>query len=137
MRRGRCQFGKPDTKPKVRKQAWERDRDHLSFVRRLPCCVCERKPCDAAHVRNGTDGALARKPSDRHTVPLCRAVIPTYQTGLGCHRKQHAKGEESFWADVGRDPLDLAAKLWSLSRKYEGEELIERGTYAIQEWRRR
>ena len=135
MRPGRCQLNKIDTRPKVRKQAWERDRDHLAFIRQLPCCVCGRTPCDAAHVRTGTDGAMARKPSDRHVVPLCNGdwFAPAPQ---GCHQTQHIFGEQSFWDDHA-DPLDLAAKLWSLSRKYEGEKLIEMGRYAIEEWKRR
>ena len=130
--KGRCQIGKLDTRPKVRKQAWERDRDHLAFVRALPCCVCGRTPCDAAHVRNGTDGAAARKPSDRYCVPLCRM-----SGNWLCHDNQHLKGEITFWSKVNGDPLDLAAKLWSLSRKYEGQDLIERGRYAVQKWRER
>ena len=139
MPRARIQLARPDTRPKVRKQAWERDRDHLAFIRQLPCCVCGRTPCDAAHVRNGTDGAMARKPSDKWAVPLCRPR--TLQVGSkelhdGCHGLQHRSGETSFWRNAG-DPLDLAAKLWSLSRKYDGEKLIEMGRYAIEEWKRR
>ncbi|MGI9489304.1 MAG: hypothetical protein ACR2RF_26135 [Geminicoccaceae bacterium] len=128
MPQGRCQFGKPDTRPKVRKQAWERDRDHLAFIRHLPCAGCNNKPpVEAAHVRNGSDGAVSRKPSDRYAVPLCPP----------CHGSQHNMGEFSFWSMCRGDPLDLAAKLWSLSRKYKGEQLIEMGRYAVQEWRRR
>ena len=135
MPRARIQLARPDTKPKVRKQAWERDRDHLAFIRQLPCAGCgQHKPCDAAHVRNNTDGAMSRKPSDRFTVPLCRDG--DHRQPWGCHGQQHRYGEESFWSGKG-DPLDLAAKLWSLSRKYEGEKLIEMGRYAIEEWKRR
>lgn len=128
MGEGRCQLNKPQTRPKVRKQAWEYEADHRDFVRQLPCCACNlAPPSEFAHVRSGTDGALARKPSDKWGTPLC----------TWCHAEQHQIGELSFWERTRRDPLDLAAKLWSLSRKYEGDELIERGHYAVQEWRRR
>lgn len=136
--RGRCQLNKPDTKSKVRKQAWERDRDHLAFVRQLPCAACGSEGwSEAAHVRNGTDGATARKPSDKWTAPLCNGGYYSGVMPIWCHIKQHAVGEDSFWAEVGKDPLPLCEALWSLSRKYEGDELIERGRYAVQEWRRR
>ena len=133
--RGRCQLNKPQTRSRERKpQPWERSKDHLAFVRQLPCCTCERTPPnEAAHLRNETDGSTARKPSDRFTVPLCG----DWYNHLGCHGMQHKMGEGSFWSMYCGDPLDLAAKLWSLSRKYEGEELIERGKYAVEEWRRR
>ena len=82
-------------------------------------------------MRLETDGAMSRKPSDRYTVPLCGCGWK-----VGCHYYQHGVGEETFW-DGFPDPLDLAARLWSLSRKYSGDELIERGRYAVKMWRER
>jgi hypothetical protein len=92
---------------------------HLAFVRLHVCAVqgvgCSNK-IEAAHFRNGTDGALGIKPSDNFAVPLCSAH----------HRMQHAIGEASFWAahwvSHGIDPLKLAAQLWKASphrRKWE------------------
>ena len=80
---------------------------HLQWIRGCACVVivegtCEG-PTEAAHVRNGTDGGTGLKPSDCYAVPLCRHH----------HSKQHAVGEQTFWA--GRDPLKIAAELWRIS----------------------
>jgi hypothetical protein len=95
-------------------QPWLRDRDHLAFVRTLPCLACGRRgPCEAAHVRLGTDGTSGRKPSDRYTVPLCSH----------CHAVQHATGEVAFWGlsmDRGvSDPWGVAKSLWTISGDLE------------------
>lgn len=128
MPAGRCQLGKRDTRSRQRKpDRWIRDKDHLSFIRSLPCCVCGRAPCDAAHVRNGTDGAMGRKPSDKWAVPLC-SIYPTSSTTLstGCHGRQHYEGEETFWSRYG-DPIGLAEHLWKASGDMEaGMRAVER-----------
>jgi hypothetical protein len=49
--------------------------------RRLPCCVCARRPSDPAHVRSRGAGG-----TDSDCVPLCSR----------CHREQHDKGIETF-----------------------------------------
>ena len=129
MPRARIALNRPETRSKERKpDRWIRDKDHLSFIRSLPCCVCGRAPCDAAHVRNGTDGAMGRKPSDKWTVPLCRAQL-SMQGDIGhytegCHAKQHRWGEEEFWE---ADPLPLAEHLWRISGDMEaGMRAVER-----------
>jgi hypothetical protein len=79
---------------------------HLQFLRSLPCLVCGRAPPNsAAHVRKGTDGAIAAKPSDKFGVPLCYA----------CHMRQHEEGELTFWSTLGIDPVDQAMRLWTVS----------------------
>jgi hypothetical protein len=79
---------------------------HLHFLRGLPCLACGRAPPNcAAHVRKGTDGAMAAKPSDKFGVPLCQ----------GCHMRQHEVGELTFWAEVGVDLVDQATRLWTVS----------------------
>lgn len=130
MPRARIALNRPETRSKERKpDRWMRDKDHLSFIRSLPCCVCGRAPCDAAHVRNGTDGAMGRKPSDKWCVPLCRPR--TLQVGDkelhdGCHGLQHRVGEVSFWGNCG-DPLPLAEHLWRVSGDMEaGLRAVER-----------
>jgi hypothetical protein len=103
-------------------QPWLRDKNHLGFVRALPCLACGRRgPCEAAHVRLGTDGASGRKPSDLYAVPLC---IP-------CHSGQHAAGELSFWSnamDFGiTDPWTVAERLYKISSNTElGYRAIQR-----------
>jgi hypothetical protein len=79
--------------------------EHLAFIRKLPCVSCGIKfNTEAAHVRIGSDGGMALKPSDRHAVPLCTR----------CHALQH-RGERTFWLNLGNDPIVLAASLWASS----------------------
>jgi hypothetical protein len=79
---------------------------HLAFVRELPCVACGKAaPSEAAHVRTGTDGGIGMKPADRYSVPLCTT----------CHAKQHRLGELTFWSALRIDPLNVAARLWTVS----------------------
>ena len=55
-------------------------------------------PIECAHVRTGTDGGLALKPSDRWAISLCR----------GHHREQHQIGEGEFQKRYGIDLYELA-----------------------------
>lgn len=61
---------------------------HRAWVRRHHCCVpgCLQRPIECAHVRGGTDGGVALKPSDRWSVSLCRDH----------HIEQHQLGEIAF-----------------------------------------
>lgn len=106
-------------------QPWQRSRGHLAFIRMLECCVCGMCPAEAAHIRIGTDGATARKPSDCWSIPLCAR----------CHRldpdSQHA-GEESFWKRLGCGiPHELAKSLTTYYRKGD----IEGGLRVVQNFR--
>lgn len=88
----------PKLKPK-------RSQKHLSFIRKLPCCVCRVSGnTEAAHVRIGTQGGTGIKPSDEFTVPLC----------VYCHRKSHQIGERTFWGDIDR-VINLSRFLWDNS----------------------
>jgi len=71
---------------------------HRAWVRRHQCSVanCRRRPIECAHVRRGTDGGVALKPSDRWCVSLCAFH----------HAEQHRLGERRFEAKYD---LDLAA----------------------------
>ncbi len=97
---------------------------HLAFVRQLPCVACGAmgRPNEAAHVRNGTDGGIGMKPSDRYSLPLCTA----------CHFLQHTIGELSFWGGYGIDPLNVALRLWTVSGDTQaGERIVFRARQAI------
>jgi hypothetical protein len=49
---------------------------------------------------------MGLKSSDEFTVPLCRTH----------HRQNHQSGrEETWWASVSIDPLEVAASLWRIS----------------------
>ena len=81
-----------------------RDKNHLRFVAKQPCLVCERLPCDAHHLRFTQVRGLGLKVSDEFTVPLCR----------GHHREVHrAANEGQWWESAGIDVLATAHKLWT------------------------
>ena len=70
-----------------KKDAGKRSPAHRSFVRSHACCACGSVTAiECAHVREGTDGGMGMKPSDRWTISLC----------VKCHRKQHQLGEGTF-----------------------------------------
>ena len=72
-----------------------RDREHVRFVAKQPCLICDRKPSDPHHLRFTQHRALGRKVSDEFTVPLCR----------GHHREVHRCGDEAaWWRNAGIDP---------------------------------
>jgi hypothetical protein len=80
-----------------------RDRDHVRYVAKQPCIICERQPSDAHHLRFAQHPALGRKVSDEFTVPLCR----------GHHREIHRCGEEAaWWGKMRVDPTVAARLLW-------------------------
>jgi hypothetical protein len=80
-----------------------RDRDHVQFVAKQACLICDRRPSDAHHLRFAQSRALGRKVSDEFTVPLCR----------GHHREIHRCGDEAtWWRNAGVDPTVTARALW-------------------------
>ena len=77
---------------------------HREWIKLQPCCVCGRSASSdmdvvPAHLRIGTDGGTALKPSDRWLTPLC----------VECHNEQHG-GERSFWEARNVDPHALATR---------------------------
>jgi hypothetical protein len=80
-----------------------RDRDHVRYVAKQACLICDRRPCDAHHLRFTQSRALGRKVSDEFTVPLCR----------GHHREVHRSGNEAtWWTAAGLNPAVAARALW-------------------------
>jgi hypothetical protein len=73
---------------------------HRAWVRQHQCCVpgCRQVPIECAHVRTGTDGGIAIKPSDRWVISLCR----------NHHCEQHNVGEVEFQNRYGIDLRELA-----------------------------
>src|SRR3954471_22486999 len=81
-----------------------RDRNHLDFLKTLPCLACGRSPSDAHHLKFAQARALARKVSDEFTVPLCRTH----------HRELHRHGDERiWWRQLNVDALRTASALWA------------------------
>ena len=91
------------------------DYAHLAAVRELPCVRCGMEPAgEAAHIRHqsGTHakfGGMGKKPADQWTVPLCGS----------CHREDrdalHRVGEQTFFADLGINPLLMCVRLYVAS----------------------
>ena len=99
----------------------QEDKEHLSFLRGLHCCLCGAPGPDAAHIRAASpihgkqESGLQRKPDDKWVVPLCRAH----------HDEQHASGDElKFWTARGLDPFGLALSLYAASGDDEVAEAI-------------
>ena len=79
---------------------------HRAWVRRHHCSVagCHQRPIECAHVRRGTGGGVALKPSDKWVISLC-----SYH-----HAEQHRIGELSF---ERRYQLDLAELAREFARR--------------------
>lgn len=75
---------------------------HRAWVRKHYCCVpgCKRMPTECAHVRNGTDGGMGMKPSDKWAISLCEPH----------HLEQHAIGERAFEDRYDIDLSELACE---------------------------
>lgn len=95
------------------KEPRQHDPAHLAFVRSQPCSVCgSTRMIEAAHVRYAclpigkeTTG-MQEKPSDCWTVSLCAYH---HRTGI---LAQHKMNEAEFWIMHGRNPFEIAARLW-------------------------
>ena len=72
---------------------------HRAWVRGFACSACgSTEAIECAHVRNGTDGGIGLKPSDKWTISLCKT----------CHSMSHRIGEDSFAAKFNINLKDLA-----------------------------
>jgi len=89
---------------------------HLAWVRGHICALasvpvidadalCHSISTEAAHVRIGTDGSMAKKPGDNWAIPLCGHH----------HHVQHQIGERSFEARYGIHMKAIASALWAKS----------------------
>jgi hypothetical protein len=98
------------------------NRNHLAFIRKLPCIVCgTRRNIEAAHVKLGNPlygkepgGTL--RPNDSFVLSLCAAH----------HDEQHAMNEAQFWMALAIDPLRLALALFDSTGDEERAEAIIR-----------
>lgn len=89
-----------------KKDAGKRSPAHRSWVRQHACSACgSTTAIECAHVREGTDGGIGMKPSDRWTVSLCR----------DCHSEQHRVGEGPFERSAGINLKAMAAEFFAKS----------------------
>lgn len=102
----------------------------LAFVRRRPCVACGAPPpSQAAHVRYSdaarghVNPGVGAKSDDRRCVPLCA------DCHLDAPDSQHRTGDErKFWARVGTDPDEVAARLWAQFCRREKRSPEQRAT---------
>lgn len=89
---------------------------HRAWVRRHHCSVpgCQLTPIEAAHVRVGTDGGTALKPSDRWVISLCHHH----------HAEQHQIGEMAFAKKYALDLLAIAAEFAKRSPHVKSRETM-------------
>jgi hypothetical protein len=98
----------------LQKTVRRRSKSHLTFVASQSCMVCNRRPCDAHHLKFSQPRALGRKVSDEYTVPLCRE----HHSELHRHGNEHA-----WWVIAGLAPVQRAAELWDATQQREAEGL--------------
>lgn len=94
----------------LRVKPWWRSHSYKQFIKGFECCVAGvLDPCsghiEQAHVRNGTDGCGAEKPSDWWTIPLCFHHHQSVQHGIG---------EPAFERRYGIDMKAMSWKYWNL-----------------------
>lgn len=96
-------------------------RDHLKFIRSLPCLICgTRRNVQAAHIRSASPAygkrstGAGEKPDDKFTLPLCAHH----------HQSQHCLSEMYFWKSHHIDPFAVALALYGASGDDEAADLI-------------
>lgn len=98
---------RPDPTPKAKPK---KERDYVSWIHCLPCCVTGVYGVEAAHLSMAASeyGHYGRgrgtKASDRWILPLSPVK----------HRRQHDIGEDLFWRSAGIDPHILALVIYGL-----------------------
>lgn len=105
----------PDTAFSVERTKQRRprveNRDHLAFIRSLPCVICGAT-AQAAHIRARSpqfkkrQAGFGEKCDDKWAVPLCA------EHHLFGDDAQHAMNELVWWARQGIDPFVLALGLF-------------------------
>jgi hypothetical protein len=110
--------------PAKRDTRWRSPAHTGWLVKTFGCCMCgSTTNTVAAHVRLGSHTGLGQKPDDWRCVPLCDGISSAAGGMLGCHNRQHAIGEATFWtqyeAENGQTVEQLLASLCSASPKAE------------------
>lgn len=84
-----------------------RDKNHLKFIRSLPCIKCFQAPSQAAHIRLNGGAGIGQKPCDSKTIPLCAMH----------HFQQHQMPEGEFHGNIEK-VHELAKYLWDNTGKW-------------------
>lgn len=86
-----------------------RSASYMQYVRGFECAILGKHDClgriESHHVRQGTDGGAAQKPSDWWCVPLCS----------GAHEELHRIGQAAFDAKYKIKCKEVAQAIWQRS----------------------
>jgi hypothetical protein len=90
------------------------DAEFRAWMKRQPCVVCGRTPCDAAHLKSG---GMGRKDDVGNTVPMCST-----QPGYSGHHDEYdgrkrAGGKKTFLAKYPQ--LDLPALAAAIAARWQ------------------
>lgn len=102
------QYSIPKAPPKRQPVRRERDKDYLSFLHRLPCCVSGVYGDVIAHHITMGRGRMGVKEDDSLALPLANMLHDQHSNAL------HVIGERNFWSRWGYSPFDLCRDLYDL-----------------------
>lgn len=109
----------------VPKEGLIRDDAFRDWIRRRPCLLADREPCECGkytHIgsnRQSVDCAHVRTKRLAGDVANC---VPLCSGSGGHHMEQHRIGIKSFQAKYGLDLKATAAELWDRYREETGAE---------------
>ena len=83
--------------------------EHRAWMKEQPCLICDRTPCDAAHLKSGGTG---RKDSYTRSVPLCSTIVAAGYSG---HHDEYDAGKQSFRAKYPE--FEAKADAWLRSQE--------------------
>lgn len=90
------------------KQEHIKDKKHLKWLASLPCVLTGAVNVQSAHIREGNNSGMGRKPSDNQAIPL----------SVEKHREQHTMKESAFYELHGKtldQVKELARNLYKIS----------------------
>lgn len=103
-------------RPEPRKREGD-SRQHVAFVKSLPCLVCGRHGVDHHHLKVAVDNqpkGMGRKHVDRWAIPACRRL----------HRYLEAGDDEARLIVLGISGREIAAALWRETGNTDAAERI-------------
>jgi hypothetical protein len=114
MSLGDKQFGNFRVRTKPRKsREYRSDREHLSWLRTLPCCISGAYGVVVHHLLSAPGRGVAMKAPDWWTLPMTQEWHDTL------HRQCASKTEEEWFIRHGVQPHVLARILWNNSMDNE------------------
>ena len=129
--------------PRQKRQRAGDDRNHLVFIRSLPCCVCaalnqeQRYPTEAHHLMAAVDGlprGKSRKNEDRWALPVC---VYHHRANVGGRHSLHGHGnDEAFLTEAGVEARGTCKALWSVFQNKDPEDRYQAGLRIVERCKR-